>query len=162
MQCPRPLVVHYTDGEHYQLEAAIRQVEEGYGCAEQLGVIAAKWNASRSAVDQPLDQNFFYKIQRSVDNKTYDHLPACNNGRVAHKVKEELTKIQAQGVAGLNDAKIECIANAFNHLPYYLVEAATAPCIIKSFQAVGMAPVSFSRMARRTPGWSRLHKSTQA
>ena len=156
------LCVHMTDGEHHQLDAAIRQIEEGNGTDEQLALIAAKLNASRSAIDQPCDQAYFYAIQRCVAYGKYKNLETKNDGRVKSAVKNGLLKAMNGGVTSLSYQKITTIAEMFDWLPHVVTTASTPTTIINSFAQVGMAPISFKTMAGRTPGWMNLTDKQRA
>ena len=151
----RPMAVQLTDGEQKQLDEIFAQYQEaGKAIPREICLIAAKLNASRSAVDQACDQHMFLVLKKFIKCGTHKKLAPFT--AVKENVKTILNDLQNAGKIKMYAGKINVIAAAFLTLPWDIMEALHPVTVAGCWADVGMFPFNFMVIAQNTPGWDDL------
>jgi hypothetical protein len=155
-----PLVFEFTDGETDQLFAIFKSLLQKGASSEELAIVVCKFNASRSAKDQPNDQTVFQTLQNFIDSgkwKTLDTQPS-----VARIFRTAMNDAKKNG-AEISAAKITAIADALDTggLVYNLMYAISPMYITPSWAATGLRPLSLRKMCQNTGDWSGLSRKQQ-
>jgi hypothetical protein len=151
----RPMAVQLTDGEQKQLDEIFAQYQAaGTPIPREICLIAAKLNASRSAVDQACDQHMFLVLKKFIKCGTHKKLAPFTD--VKDNVKTILKDLVNNNKVRMYNDKMSVIANAFLTLPWDIMEALHPVTVAGCWADVGMNPFNFMVIAQNTPGWGDL------